>query len=158
MTKKNRRCGLVHMLQGEAMSTKRFFFTANLEYGTDSMESFIQMIEKKLDRLIRDKSIRFFMKVAVNELVVNAVEHGYNKNSGKVSVHLWTENNSVCLEVSDFGKGVRKELLNLERVAESYDDLTERGWGLPILNKVSSSFRITTNKPTGTVISLTMII
>ena len=140
------------------MSINRFSFTANLKYGTASMESFIQKIERKLDQLIQDKSVRFFMKVAVNELVVNAVEHAYNKNSGKVSVHIWTENNSVCLEVSDFGKGVRKELLNLDRVAESYDDLTERGWGLLILNKISSSFRITTNKPTGTVISLTMLI
>jgi stage II sporulation protein AB (anti-sigma F factor) len=140
------------------MAINRFSFTADLEYGADSIESFIQMIEKKLDRLVRNKSIRFFMKVAVNELVVNAVEHGYNKNGGKVSVHVWIENNSVCLEVSDFGKGVRKELLNLDRVVESYDDLTERGWGLPIINKVSSTFRITTNKPTGTIISLTMLI
>jgi len=140
------------------MAINRFSFTANLEYGADSMESFIQMIEKKLDRLVKDKSIRFFMKVAVNELVVNAVEHGYNKNGGKVSVHVWLENNSVCLEVSDFGKGVRKELLDLDRVAEDYGDLTERGWGLPILNKVSSTLHITTNNPTGTVISLTMLI
>lgn len=140
------------------MAVNRFSFTANLEYGTDRMESFILMIEKIIDRLIQDKSVRFFMKVAVNELVVNAVEHGYNKKGGKVSVHIWTENNSVCLEVSDFGKGVRKKSLNLERVAESYDDLTERGWGLTILKKVSSKLRITTNKPTGTVISLTMLI
>jgi len=140
------------------MATNRFFFTANLKYGTAGVESFIQKIEKKLDQLIQDKSVRFLMKVAVNELVVNAVEHGYNKNGGKVSVHIRIEGNSVCLEVSDFGKGVRKELLNLERMAEKYDDLTDRGWGLPILNKVSYSFRVSSNKPTGTVISLTMLI
>ncbi len=138
------------------MQPKKFLMTANLEYNTHSMETFINLIETVIDRLTKNKSIRFFLKIAVNELVVNAIEHGYSKQGGTISVCLQSNHDSIILDVSDQGTGVQPELLILEKPVESIEDLTERGWGLSILKKVSSNMRITANKPTGTVVSLTM--
>ncbi len=129
---------------------------AILDYNTECMEAFIQMIEMVIDCITYDKSIRFFLKIAVNELVVNAVEHGYNRHAGPVTVYLSRGADSIILEVSDTGRGVPPESLNLERDAEKPDDLTTRGWGLSILKNVSSRLNIKDNKPTGTIISLTM--
>lgn len=138
------------------MPPKKFFIAAVLEYDAESIEAFIQIIETVIDTITRNKSARFFLKVAVNELIVNAVEHGYNKHSGPVSVFLLKQSDSVVLEVSDSGVGIHPELLNLEKTIESYDDLTVRGWGLSILKKVSSRFNIQANRPSGTTISLTL--
>lgn len=138
------------------MSPRKFSMTAILDFNTESLEAFIQLLETVIDSITRNKNSRFTLKVAVNELVVNAVEHGYNKLSGPVSVRLVREADSILLEVSDNGKGVRLEALNLDRVINSVDDLTVRGWGLPIINKVSSHFIVKPNQPTGTTISLIM--
>lgn len=138
------------------MPPKKFSITAILDYDPEIIESFTRMIETVIDDIASDKNARFFLKIAVNELVVNSVEHGYNKQGGPVSVYLLRRSGSILLEVSDLGTGLRPELLNLEKKVESLDDLTTRGWGLSILRKVSSSFTIKSNDPEGTVISMTM--
>lgn len=138
------------------MSPRRFSMAAILDYSAESMEAFIQMIEMVIDCITYDKSIRFFLKIAVNELVVNAVEHGYNMHAGPVTVYLSKEADSIFLEVSDNGIGVPAESLNLERDVENPEDLTTRGWGLSILKNVSSRLNIKDNKPSGTIISVTM--
>lgn len=138
------------------MPPKKFSISAVLEYDAKILEAFIQMIEAVVDSIATDESMRFFLKIAVNELVVNAVEHGYNKLGGPVSVYLLRLPDTIVLEVSDCGIGIHPELLNLEKVIKGMDDLTIRGWGLSILKKVSSSFMIRPNEPNGTIISMTM--
>jgi stage II sporulation protein AB (anti-sigma F factor) len=138
------------------MPPKKFSISAVLEYDAEILEAFIQMIETVIDSITNDENIRFFLKVAINELVVNAVEHGYNKQGGPVSVYLIKLSDTIVLEVSDSGIGIHPELLNLEKVIKGMDDLTIRGWGLSILKKVSSSFMIRPNDPYGTIISMTM--
>lgn len=138
------------------MTHKKFSITAVLEYDKDSLEAFIRMIENVIDTLTKDETTRFFLNVAINELVVNAFEHGYSKSGGSISIFLLKQPDSIVLEVSDSGSGIRLENLNLEKEVHGLDDLTIRGWGLTILKKVSSSFHIRANNPTGTIVSLTM--
>lgn len=138
------------------MSPTKFSMAAVLDYDAESMEAFIRTIEMVIDCITKDKSIRFFLKIAVNELIVNAVEHGYNKHGGPVVVYLSKSDDSIALEVSDNGRGIQAESLNLERIAENPEDLTTRGWGLSILKNVSSRLCIKDNNPSGTVISVTM--
>jgi len=138
------------------MPPKKFSISAVLEYNAELLEAFIQMIETVIDSIEIDENIRFFLKIAINELIVNAIEHGYNKLGGPVSVYLLRLSDSIVLEVSDSGIGIHPELLNLEKMIQGMDDLTIRGWGLSILKKVSSSFMIRPNEPNGTIISMTM--
>lgn len=138
------------------MPPKKFSISAVLEYDAEILEAFIQMIETIIDAIANNENMRFFLKVAINELVVNAVEHGYNKLGGPVTVYLLRLSDAIVLEVSDSGIGIHPELLNLEKVIKGMDDLTIRGWGLSILKKVSSSFMIRPNEPNGTIISMTM--
>ena len=138
------------------MPPKKFSISAVLEYDAEILEAFIQMIETVVDSIATDENKRFFLKIAINELVINAVEHGYNKLGGPVSVYILRMPDAIVLEVSDCGIGIHPELLNLEKVIKGVDDLTVRGWGLSILKKVSSSFMIQPNEPNGTIISLTM--
>lgn len=138
------------------MAPRKFSIDAVLEYDVKTLEAFIQMVETVIDSITKEENIRFFLKLAINELVINAVEHGYNKLSGPVSVSLRRLPDAVYLEVSDSGIGLRPELLNLDKVIGGLDDLTVRGWGLAILKKVSSSFMIRPNQPNGTIISVTI--
>lgn len=138
------------------MPPQKFSIDAILEYDAEILESFIQMIEAVIDFITTEENIRFFLKVAINELVVNAVEHGYNKLGGTVTVYLYKLSDAIVLEVSDSGVGIRPELLNLEKEIQGMEDLTIRGWGLSILKNVSSSFMIRPNQPSGTIISMTM--
>jgi stage II sporulation protein AB (anti-sigma F factor) len=138
------------------MPPKKFSISAILQYDAEILEAFIQMLEAVVDSIATNENMRFFLKIAVNELVVNAVEHGYNKLGGPVTVYLLRLPDAIVLEVSDCGIGIHPELLNLEKVIKGMDDLTIRGWGLSILKKVSSSFMIRPNEPNGTIISMTM--
>lgn len=138
------------------MPPKKFSISAVLQYDAEILEAFIQMLEAVVDSIATNENMRFFLKIAVNELVVNAVEHGYNKLGGPVTVYLLRLPDAIVLEVSDCGIGIHPELLNLEKVIKGMDDLTIRGWGLSILKKVSSSFMIRPNEPNGTIISMTM--
>jgi serine/threonine-protein kinase RsbW len=59
-----------------------------------------------------EESIKFDLKVVLNELVLNAVKHGNREDETKfVKVYADIENGEVCITVQDEGRGFDYESL-----------------------------------------------
>lgn len=136
------------------MQIINYFLEANLTFDTDSIEMFLGMCEIVIANFCTDERTLFKLKSAAHELLTNSLEHGYEKNSGKVSFSLSKQNNSVVLEVCDEGKGFNTYNMNLNSMPNSLDSFQNRGLGLKIINKFSEKMEISPNLPHGTRVSL----
>ena len=124
------------------MKIKKYCLDAVLEYSKESIESFLMLCEKAIYHLSDTPSVRFHLKNAAHELVVNSIEHGYKKNQGFVSISLARIGDSIVFSISDNGCGLNMSKIDVNREANSYSDLSARGWGLSILNPLSSQMKI----------------
>lgn len=106
---------------------------------------------------LSDESLLFYMKVILNELLLNAVLHGNKGQCDKsvtVTVNM-NESRSILIEVEDEGCGYDYRLLmddNYARQPQDICDCKESGRGLMIVRKLSKSvmFSETGNKITVT--------
>ena len=106
------------------------------------------------DNIATSEETRFKLKSAIHELLINALEHGYKKSSGKVSLSISKEDKNIFLEVSDEGSGLDLSRINLNRKELNIDVVSGRGWGLLITNKLCDNMKIISNIPNGTTVSL----
>lgn len=134
----------------------RFSVTAQLEYIPQSIDSFINLCEGLITDVTTDSSARFFLKNAIDEFTVNAMEHGYLKTAGLVTVSVERLQDRITLEISDNGVGVDLSKVRFDREAHSLEDLTSRGWAFSVLHHISGGIRISPNAPSGSVISLSI--
>lgn len=99
---------------------------------------------------VADESSLFYIKVILNELLVNAVLHGNNGQKDKsvvLTVNLG-ENKSIHIEVEDEGNGYDYRLLMddaYERCPCDICDCTETGRGLLIIKKLSKKVMFNKN-------------
>ncbi|MGE5553175.1 MAG: ATP-binding protein [Betaproteobacteria bacterium] len=68
------------------------------------------------------------LRVAVSEIVTNAVVHGYPKRPGRVVVEAWVEDGRLVVVVEDWGRG-----FNPEAAAEPDPEGEHMGIGLQIV-------------------------
>ena len=138
------------------MKLFNFHLHAVLDYTEDSIESFILVCEQVINNIETNESVKFSLKNMVNELVVNCIEHGYKKENGPVDITIDISDKYITFEICDEGNGIDISTLDLEREANTEQDLSSRGWGLAILNKLSSSFKIEQNNPQGSRITISI--
>ncbi len=138
------------------MELNKFSLTARLEYIPQSIDSFITLCEGLLACVTNDSSTRFILKNAVDEFTTNAMEHGYKKSSGLVTVNLERFEDHITLEILDQGVGVDLSKVHFNREAHSLDDLKSKGWGLSILHHIAGRIDIAPNSPSGSIISLSI--
>jgi serine/threonine-protein kinase RsbW len=119
-----------------------------------SIEKVTVLCEEAIIGITSNEKARFNLKSAINELLVNSLEHGYNKQSGKVCINIRRDAGSVFIEICDEGSGIDLDKINLNRNITELDTVTERGWGLAIINKLSLNMKVSRNYPKGTIISL----
>lgn len=131
------------------MLIEKFTLTAQLDCTAESMEKFIGLCEGAIAAITEDSQARFLLKTAVDELTLNALEHGYGGDSGSVSVSMELRGGAVLFEISDSGKGIDPNKINFDRLALSENDLSSRGWAFSILNSLSKGVEITSNFPNG---------
>lgn len=129
---------------------------ANVSFESNSIEKALTLCEYAIEALTFDESARFKLKSAIHELLVNCIEHGYNKRSGKVFITFKKQKDSIYFEIRDEGIGLDPSSLNTERNINNIDAATPRGWGLMIISKFSKDFKVTRNTPKGTRISLSI--
>lgn len=138
------------------MELNKFVLTAGLTYTPQSMDAFIYLCEGLIASATDDPGARFFLKIAVDEFTVNAMEHAYKKQPGEITVSLIRKEKQITLELSDQGHGVDLSKINLSREARSLEDLKSRGWAFTILNRISNGLIIRPNKPQGSIVSITL--
>ena len=136
------------------MELNKFSVTAQLEYIPQSIDSFISLCEGLIACVTSDSSIRFFLKNAIDEFTVNAMEHGYLKSPGPVTVNVQSFEDHITLEFRDNGVGMDLSKVRFDREARTDDDLTSRGWAFSILSHIASDIAIEPNHPSGSIISL----
>lgn len=127
----------------------------NLNYCENEIDSFISNCEEVINGFVNNKNTVFKLKIAIHELVVNCIEHGYQKGCGNVEFLLErTQDDMLCMTVKDYGKGFDFENFNFERKTTSLDDIQPRGWGLLIINRLASSLKFEHNEPSGTTVQV----
>ncbi len=136
------------------MDIQRFNLTARLDYNPESLDKFVDLCEQAILSITENRQARFLLKTAVDELTLNAVEHGYGKESGLVTVSLEHCGDAIRFEISDYGRGIDPAKVRFDRIAQSEDDLYSRGWAFSILDKLSEGVEINPNDPHGSRISL----
>jgi anti-sigma regulatory factor (Ser/Thr protein kinase) len=127
---------------------------AFLSFNENDIESFIILCEGIVENITKDSETKYRLKSAIHELIVNSLEHGYNKSAGSVSISLKKSKDFIIFEISDKGDGVDLSSIDLNKTVSDLENLSSRGWGLAITNKLSDDMKITKNGPTGTKISL----
>lgn len=136
------------------MEIQKFCLTAHLDYTADSMDRFIELCVQAIASLTDNRQARFLLRTAVDELTLNAIEHGYGGNPGTVSVKMERLPTGIRFEISDTGKGIDPGKLHLDRMARTEADLHSRDWAYSILDKLSEGLEIKSNHPHGARISL----
>lgn len=131
---------------------------AYIPFEKDSIETFLCMCESAINNMTMDERVIFKLKSATHELLINSLEHGYNKNAGKVSFFMEKRNCSIVLEMSDEGTGLNPASIDYQKQNLDLGTLKSRGWGLLIIKKLSDDMKITNNSPSGTKVSVSICI
>lgn len=136
------------------MQVLDYHIEADLHYNEEEIDNFISHCEDIINNATQNKNTAFKLKIAVHELVVNCVEHGYQKRSGKVVFSLKKLEGKVLLEISDQGKGFSFNATQFENKPNSLDEIQARGWGLLIINRLVEKMDVQALEPIGTKVSI----
>lgn len=131
---------------------------AFIPFEKDSIEKFLVLCEEAINNMTSDEKIIFKLKSATHELLTNSLEHGYNKNAGKVSFYMERKDSTILLEMADEGSGLDISSLSLENRNLDLNTIKGRGWGLLIIKKLSDNMEISQNSPNGTRISVSITV
>jgi serine/threonine-protein kinase RsbW len=120
----------------------------------DDIEKFLGFSEEIIENIVTCSDTKYKLKSAIHELVINSLEHGYKKTSGKVSISFLKTDSYIQFEIADTGEGFDFSTINLDKTVKSLDCVSSRGWGLAITNKLCDGFVINNNEPNGTKITV----
>jgi serine/threonine-protein kinase RsbW len=138
------------------MQILNYRIEADIPFDAISIERILVLCEEAIHSITTNEKAKFKLKSAINELLVNALEHGYKKQHGKVSITINKEPQSITIEISDEGSGINFNKIDLNRNISELDSATERGWGLSIINKLSENMQVLPNNPKGTIVRLSI--
>jgi len=138
------------------MTLNKFSVSAHLDYSPESIDSFISFCEGLIAHITDDAGARYLLKNAVDELTVNAMEHGYLKQPGEIKVSIEHQEGKIYLEIADQGIGINPSAVRMDREARTEEDLKPGGWAMAILNRISNGISIRTNHPRGAIVSLSI--
>ncbi|WP_010248094.1 ATP-binding protein [Acetivibrio cellulolyticus] len=129
---------------------------AFIPFDKDSIEDFLVLCEDVICKMTSDEKAIFKLKSATHELLINSLEHGYNRNAGTVSFYMKRHPDKITLEMTDEGSGFDTSLLKSENLGTDLNSIKGRGWGLMIIKRLSDSMEITPNTPKGTKINISI--
>lgn len=112
------------------MQILSYKLNAHIPFDKDSIEMFLSSCEEVINNMASDEKTIFKLKSAIHELLINSLEHGYNKSAGNVSFSIEKLEHTIHLEISDEGIGFDASSLNLEKDNSSFNTIKGRGWGL----------------------------
>ena len=73
------------------------------------------------------------IKTAVSEAVTNAIIHGYEKDEGKIYLHLKIEGNRLLIKVSDRGRGIEDIEQAMTALYTSKPEMERSGLGFTVM-------------------------
>jgi stage II sporulation protein AB (anti-sigma F factor) len=98
------------------------------------------------------------IKTAVSEAVTNAIIHGYSCSKGNIVIVSRIIDNTVEIEVRDFGKGIEDIELARQPLYTSKPELERSGMGFTVMETFMDKVEIKSLPGEGTIIHMTKTI
>lgn len=95
------------------------------------------------------------VKTAVSEAVTNAIIHGYEGEQGEITIHSRLEGNTVFVEVSDSGVGIRDIQKAMEPLYTTKPELERSGMGFAFMDAFMDKLEVSSKENEGTVVRMT---
>lgn len=140
------------------MKNSNYYLKTLIPFNEDSIEEVLHTCEDAIKKMIKIQDVVFRLSFALQELVVNSLEHGYKKVPGNISISISKDKNAIYLEVADEGTGIDVSSFELKNEIQGLEELGSRGLGLHVMSKLFDRIEITPNTPQGTKVSLTILI
>lgn len=94
------------------------------------------------------------IKIAVSEAVTNAIIHGYEDQTGTVVVRAVLEENTLTVEVEDFGKGIADVALARQPLYTSKPEMERSGMGFTVMERLMDSVEVESTLGRGTLVRM----
>lgn len=98
------------------------------------------------------------IKTAVSEAVTNAIIHGYSCNTGNVVIVSRIIDNTVEIEIKDFGEGIENIELARQPLYTTKPELERSGMGFTVMETFMDKVEIESFPGQGTTIHMTKTI
>lgn len=109
--------------------------------GLDAIELTVNNILRETKSIIGDDDLYFDLRLVLNELLINAFEHGNKKDIDKLlNLSLVIDDIELKLRIKDQGEG-----LCLEGYGYDCKQLNSHGRGLLIVKKLTDCFQVEDN-------------
>ena len=117
----------------------------------------MNVAEESVRRYVQDagfkESDRYFIRLAVREILINAIQHGNRFDPAKkASLRAFLNGNELNLQVTDQGEGFQIESVPDPRLAENRE--RPSGRGIAMARAMMDEFSVDRNTPSGTLVRM----
>ena len=124
-------------------------FSSTLDSVVESVDGAEESVRRFAEEAGFEESDRYFIGLAVREILINAIKHGNRfDQSKKVGLHLSANSDDLTIEVTDQGEGFQIESVPDPRLPENLE--RRSGRGIAIALSVMDEFSVDRNSPGGT--------
>jgi len=123
----------------------------NESFARSVVAAFVAQLDPTIEELAE-------IKTAVSEAVTNAIIHGYSCNTGNVVIVSRIIDNTVEVEIRDFGKGIADIELARQPLYTSKPELERSGMGFTVMETFMDKVEIESLPGEGTIIHMTKTI
>lgn len=120
----------------------------NESFARSVVAAFVAQLDPTIEELAE-------IKTAVSEAVTNAIIHGYPCNLGKVIISSKIVDNTVEIEVRDFGEGITDIELARQPLYTSKPELERSGMGFTVMEAFMDKVEIESIPGEGTTVHMT---
>ena len=92
------------------------------------------------------------VKTAVSEAVTNAIIHGYEGEVHNICIRCRTKEQTLFVEIEDFGKGIEDVEKAMEPLYTSRPDLERSGMGFTVMETFMDTLEVTSEEGKGTTV------
>ena len=98
------------------------------------------------------------IKTAVSEAITNCIIHAYDDNEGIIRIHAFLTNDSIEIEIMDYGKGIENVNMARQTLFTSKPDAERSGMGFTIMESFMDELKVESIVNMGTKIYMKKII
>ena len=94
------------------------------------------------------------VKTAVSEAVTNAIIHGYEKEIDKIKIRCRLEEQTLYIEIIDYGKGIENVEQAMQPLFTSKPELERSGMGFSFMEAFMDEISVESEQGKGTVVKM----
>jgi len=94
------------------------------------------------------------VKTAVSEAVTNSIIHGYAKEINKIRIHCRLEEQTLYIEIEDYGKGIENVEQAMQPLFTSKPELERSGMGFSFMEAFMDEISVESELGQGTLVKM----